>query len=88
MRPLSFFSMRERNRVGYVRSVGYRYHLLTPKTWPIIGSRFIEAEQLGGADPICALKFCVLLLDKAIKCYLHGESFPYFSFSARCRLAP
>jgi hypothetical protein len=79
--------MQERNRVGYVGRLGYRYPFLTPKTWPIIGSRFIEAEQLGGADPIWALKFCVLLLDKATKCYLHGESFPYFSFSSRCLLA-
>lgn len=37
MRPPFFFSIQERNRVGYVRSVGYRYPLLTPKTWPITG---------------------------------------------------
>ena len=75
--------MQERNRVGCVRRLGYRYPLLTPKTPPILRITFIEAEQRGGADPLWDLKFYGLLLNRGIKCYLNGESLPYFGFPSR-----
>jgi hypothetical protein len=55
---------------------------LTPKTRPILGIRFIEAEQLGGADPIWILKFCVLLLDKATS-VIYMENLSHISASLR-----